>query len=37
MSAAHVAATQIVDREVMPRKFRSATLERDEVWRLMGK
>ena len=37
MSAAYVAATQIVDGEVMPRGFRHDMLERDEVWRLVGK
>ncbi|KAH9208834.1 hypothetical protein DL95DRAFT_428481 [Leptodontidium sp. 2 PMI_412] len=30
MSAAHVAATQIVDREVMPRQFRSGLEERED-------
>lgn len=37
MSAAYVAATQMIDREVMPRQFRSDKLERDEVWSLMEK
>ncbi|KAG4443784.1 hypothetical protein IFR05_000775 [Cadophora sp. M221] len=37
MSAAYVAVTQMVDREVMPREVRSDMLERDEVWKLMGK
>jgi aconitate decarboxylase len=37
MSAKYVAATQMVDREVMPRQFRHDMLERDEVWRLVGK
>lgn len=37
MSAAYVAVTQMVDREVMPRQFRSDMLERDEIWSLIGK
>jgi len=37
MSCSYVAATQMVDREVMPREFRSDMLERDEVWRLVDK
>ena len=37
MSAKYVAATQMLDREVMPREFRHDMLERDEIWRLVGK
>ncbi|PVH85958.1 2-methylcitrate dehydratase PrpD [Cadophora sp. DSE1049] len=37
MSAAYVSVTQMVDREVMPRQFRSDMLERDVVWRLVEK
>jgi aconitate decarboxylase len=37
MSAKYVAATQIVDGEVMPREFRYDMLERDKVWRLVEK
>ena len=37
MSAKYVAATQMVDGEVMPREFRHDMLERDNVWRLLGK
>lgn len=37
MSCAYVAATQMVDGEVMPREFRSDMLERDAVWQLVDK
>lgn len=37
MSSKYVAATQMIDREVMPSEFRHDMLERDEVWRLVGK
>ena len=37
MSSKYVAATQMIDREVMPREFRHDMLERDELWRLVGK
>lgn len=37
MSAKYIAATQIVDREVMPSGFRHDMLEREEVWRLVEK
>ena len=37
MSSNYVAATQMVDKEVMPRQFRHDMLERDEVWTLVRK
>ena len=37
MSAIYVAATQMVDGEVMPREFRHDMLERDEIWGLVEK
>lgn len=37
MSIAYVAATQLVDREVMVREFSPASLERDEVWSVADK
>lgn len=37
MSTAYLAATQMLDREVMPRQFRSDMLERDELWGLVDK
>jgi aconitate decarboxylase len=35
MSNAYIAATQILDRQVLPAQFRCDMLERDEVWRLV--
>lgn len=37
MSCMYVAATQLVDEEVMPQQFRSDMLDRDDVWCLIGK
>ena len=37
MSAAYVAATQIVDGQVLPAQFRHDKLDRDEVWKLADK
>jgi len=37
MSAAYVAATQMVDGEVLPAQFRHDMLERDHVWKLVDK
>ena len=37
MSNAYVAATQLVDRQVLPAQFRHDRLERDELWELVNK
>lgn len=37
MSVAYVAATQLVDREVMVKQFSPSSLDRDEVWSVADK
>lgn len=37
MSSKYVAATQMIDREVMPREFRHDMLERAGIWKLVEK